>query len=91
MAISEDIEIHLLKQSPVTARNVEDGECVHRLQALVAELLVKNELLRHQLRRDACMFERLRSLFERAAHFPSKDDGIISPLLQAYALLARQG
>jgi hypothetical protein len=48
-------------------------------------------LLRHQLRRDACMFERLRSLFERAAHFPSKDDGIISPLLQAYALLARQG
>jgi hypothetical protein len=60
MAIIEGIENNRSETwQPVISRNFEDDncDCVCRLQALVAELLLKNQLLRRQLRRDACTFE----------------------------------
>jgi hypothetical protein len=92
MAIGEGIETHLGKQSLVTVQTIEVGDpgCLCRLQALIGELLIKNELLRHQLRRNDRTFARLHQLFENEQTLSTSETQVISPLLQAHALLACQ-
>ena len=92
MAIGEAIETHLGKHCLVTAQTiaVDDPGCLCRLQALVGELLVKNELLRHQLRRNDHIFARLHQLIEKEQALANNGNDVISPLLQACALLACQ-
>lgn len=93
MAIGEGIETLLREQSLVTAQTIEvgDPDCLCRLQTLVGELLIKNELLRHQLRQNERTFARLHQLFEKEQTLSTSESQVISPLLQAYALLACQG
>ncbi len=90
MAIGEGVETHLGKQNLVTAQPIEVGDfhCLCRLQTLVGELLIKNELLRQQLRENDRIFARLYELFEKEETLSTTGTDVVSPLLQAYALLA---
>jgi hypothetical protein len=92
MAIGEGNETPLKKQSLVSEQTIEfgDPDCLCRLQTLVGELLIKNELLRHQLRQNDYTIARLHQLFKREETFSTTETDVISPSLQAYALLARQ-
>jgi hypothetical protein len=92
MATSEGIESYLLKSRLAATREIKDidSECLCRLQILVAELLNKNEILRRQLKGNARTFATLQHLLEKGVSHASTDGDVISPVLQAYALLARE-
>lgn len=66
-----------------------DCDCVCRLQTLISELLVKNELLRRQLHRDGLILETVQKLLEEDRPAGSGDIDPIRSLLKAHTLSTR--
>ena len=82
MAGSEGIESYLLNSRLAATRESKDidSESLCRLQTLVAELLIKNEILRRQLQGNAKTFARLEHLLEKGVSHASTDGEVISPV-----------
>jgi hypothetical protein len=76
---------------PGVKRDFEDSDfdCVRRLQTLISELLVKNELLRRQLHRDGLILEKVQKLLEGDLPAGSGKIDPIRSLLQAHTLATR--
>jgi hypothetical protein len=76
---------------PGVRRDFEDRDfdSVCRLQTLIGELLVKNELLRRQLHRNGLILEKVQQVLEADRPACSGDTDLIRSMLQAHTVSTR--